>query len=86
MHEWLNSKKVIFSKHLKINESNSGHKHNAKMYSSCFQNHFYDESALSRFEVLTKPLHKCNEDRPFYATQYQDFSSNTMKALILYPV
>ena len=37
------------------------------------QKHLYDESALSRFEVLlTKPIHKCNEDRPYYATQYQD--------------
>ena len=42
------------------------------MYSSRFQKHLYDESALSRFEVLTKPLYKCNEDRPYYATQYQD--------------
>ena len=42
------------------------------MYSSRFQRHLYDESALFRFEVLTKPLHKCNEDRPYYATQYQD--------------
>ena len=37
-----------------------------------FKKHLYYESALSRFEVLTKPLHKCNEDRPYYATQYQD--------------
>ena len=42
------------------------------MYSSRFQKHLYDESALSRFEVLTKHLYKCNEDRPNYATQYQD--------------
>ena len=42
------------------------------MYSSRFQKHLYDESALSRFEVLTKPIFKCNEDRPYYATQYQD--------------
>ena len=42
------------------------------MCSSRFQKHLYDETALSRFEVLTKPLHKCNEDRPYYATQYQD--------------
>ena len=31
-----------------------------------------DESALFSFEVLTKPLYKCNEDRPYYATQYRD--------------
>ena len=42
------------------------------MYSSRCQKHLYDESALSRFEVLTKPLYKCNEVRPYYATQYQD--------------
>ena len=37
-----------------------------------FENIFFDESALSFFEVLTSPIHKCNEDRPDYATQYQD--------------
>ena len=42
------------------------------MYSSRFQEHLYDESALSRFEVLTKPIYICNKDRPYYATQYQD--------------
>ena len=42
------------------------------MYSSRFQKQLYDEFALSRFEVLKKTLHKCNEDRPYYATQYQD--------------
>ena len=41
------------------------------MYSSRFQKHLYDDSTLSRFEVLTEPLYKCNEDRPYYATQYQ---------------
>ena len=54
------------------NETNFGHKYNAHKYSSRFPKHPYDESALSRFEVLTKPLHKCNEDRPSFATQYQD--------------
>ena len=42
------------------------------MYSSRFQKHLQDESALSRFEVLTNPLYKCNEDRAYYATQHQD--------------
>ena len=42
------------------------------MYSGRFQKHLYDESALSCFEVLTKPIYKCNEDRPYYATQNQD--------------
>ena len=42
------------------------------MYSSRFQKHLYDESALSRFEFLTKPLYKCNEDRPYCATHLQD--------------
>ena len=64
--------KRYFIETLEINETNSGHKQNAHMYSSRFQKHLYDESALSRFEVLTKPIYKCNEDRPFYATQYQD--------------
>ena len=64
--------KRYFIETLKSNETNSGYKHNAHMNSSRFQNHLYDESALSRFEVLTKPLYKCNEDRPYYATQYQD--------------
>ena len=38
---------------------------------SCFQDHFFDESKLSRFDKLTKPNHKYNEDRHSYATQYQ---------------
>ena len=42
------------------------------MYSSGFQKHRYYKSALSRFEVLTKTIHNCNEDRPYYATQNQD--------------
>ena len=54
------------------NETNSGHKHNAHMYSRRFQKHLYDESAPVHFEVLTKPRYKRNEDRPYYATQYQD--------------
>ena len=37
-----------------------------------FQKHLNDESALSRFEVRTKPIYKCNKDCPFYATQCQD--------------
>ena len=32
---------------------------------------FFDGSALSRYEVLTAPIYKCNEDQPYYATQYQ---------------
>ena len=61
-----------FIETLKNNDTNSGHKHNAHMFSSHFQKHLYDESAISRFEVLTKPIYKCNEDRPYYSTQYQD--------------
>ena len=64
--------KPYFLEKLEYNETNSGHKHTAHMYSSRFQKHLYGESALSRIEVLTKPLQKCNEDRPFYATQNQD--------------
>ena len=64
--------KRYFIETLKNNETNSGHKHNAHVYSSRFQKHSYDESTLSRFEVLTKLLHKCNEDRPYCATPYQN--------------
>ena len=63
--------KRYFIETLENSETNSGHKNMPHMYSSRFQKHLYDESALSRFEVLTKPLFKCNEDRPYYATQYQ---------------
>ena len=64
--------KRYFIETLENNETNSGHKHKAHMYSSCFQKHLYDECALSRFEVLMKHIHKCNEHHPYYATQYQD--------------
>ena len=57
---------------LENNEITSGRKHMPHMYSSCFQKHLFDESALSRFEVLTKLFYKCNEDHPYYATEYQD--------------
>ena len=60
-----------FIETLENKEFSSGHKHMPLLYSSRFQKHLYNESALSRFEVLTKPLYKCNEDRPYYATQYQ---------------
>ena len=59
---------------LENNETISGHKQMPHMYSSRFQLHLYDESAISRFELLTKPLCKCNEDRPYYTTQYQKIS------------
>ena len=75
--------KRYFIESLENNETNNGHKHNTHMYSSCFQKHLYDESALSRFEVLTKPIHKCNEDRPYYAhiVQYKEgFNFVTGKA------
>ena len=55
--------KRFFIETLENNETNSGHRHMPHMYSSRFQKHLYDESALSRFEVLTKPFYKCNEDR-----------------------
>ena len=64
--------KRYFIEILENNETNSGHKHNAHMYSSRFQKHLYDESALFRFEVLAKPMYKCNEDHPYYATHFQD--------------
>ena len=61
-----------FIETLEDNETNSGHKHNAHMFSSRFQKHLYYESALSRFEVLTKPIHKCNQHRQYYVTQCKD--------------
>ena len=64
--------KLYFIETLENNETNSVHEHEPHMYSSRFQKHLYDESPLSRFEVLTKPIFKCNGDRPYYATQYQD--------------
>ena len=64
--------KRYFVKTLADNATNRGHQHNAQMYSSRFQKQLHDESALSPFEVLTKPLYKSNEDRPYYATQNQD--------------
>ena len=57
--------KRYFIETLENNESNSGHKYNAHIYSSRFQKHLYDEPELSRFEVLSKILQKCNEDRPY---------------------
>ena len=50
--------KRYFFETLGDNETNRSHQHNSYMYSSRFQKHFYDESALSRFEVLTKPSYK----------------------------
>ena len=76
--------KRYFIETLKNNETTSGHKHMPHIYSSRFQEHLYDESALSSFEVLTKPLYKCNEDRRYYATQYQVFLYKTAKVLNLF--
>ena len=70
--KFLQNSKRYFIEKLEYNETNSGHKHTAHMYSSRFQKQLYGESAFSRIEVLTKPLQKCNEDRPYYATQNQD--------------
>ena len=67
-----NFQKRYFIETVENNETNFGHKNTPHMYSSRFQKHLYDKSALSRFDVLTKPLYKCNEDRPYYATQCQD--------------
>ena len=64
--------KRYFTETREKNETISGHKHNAHMYSSRFQKLLFNESALSRFEVLTNTLHKCKKDRPYCATHYQD--------------
>ena len=77
----INFQKRYFIETLENNETNSGQKHNEHMYSSWFQKHLCDESALSRFVVLKKPLHKCDEDRSYYATQNKTFLFNTMNAL-----
>ena len=77
--------KIYFFETLENNETNSGHKRNAHMYSRRFQKHLYCESALSRFEVLTKPIIKCNEDRPYYATQYQDTHYSPWRNTLLTP-
>ena len=61
--------KRVFIKTLENNETNTGHIHNTHMYSSCFQKQLYDQSALSHFEFLTKTHYKCNEHRPYFATQ-----------------
>ena len=53
--------KRYFIEALENKETNKGHQQNAHMYFSHFQTHLCDESALSRFEVLTKPIHRCNE-------------------------
>ena len=64
--------KRYFVETLENNETYCGHKHMPHMYSSRFQKNLYDKSALSSFEVLTKPIYKGNEDRLYYATQYQE--------------
>ena len=48
--------KRYFIETLENKETSNVHKHLPHMYSSRFQKHLYDESALSRFEVLTKSL------------------------------
>ena len=69
----INFQKRYFIETLKNNEPNFDHKHHSNMNSILFQNHLYEESALFRFEVLSKPIYKCNEDRPYYATHYHFF-------------
>ena len=64
--------KRYFIETLENNKTIIGHQHNAHMYSSRFQKHPHDESALSRFEVLTNSLCKSNEYHPYYDIQYQD--------------
>ena len=75
--------KRYFVETLENNETNSGQKHMPHVYSSRFQKHLYDESALSRFEVLTNPLYKCNEDRPIMLHNTKTFSYKIAKDLIL---
>ena len=65
-------RKRDFIETLENNETNAVHTQMPHMYSCRFQKHLYDCSARSLFEILTKPIYKCTEDRPYYATQYQD--------------
>ena len=50
--------KRYFIETLTNNESNTGLQHNAHMYTSCVQDHLYDESVLARFEIINKLLYK----------------------------
>ena len=63
--------KRYFIETLEDNETNSGHRHNAQMYSGRLQKQLFYESTLPRFEFLTKPIHKCNQHRQ-YISKYQD--------------
>ena len=65
----INFQKRYYVETVTNNENNSAHQRNAQMYTSCFQDHLYDDYAISRFEVLTKPIYRCKEDHPYYATQ-----------------
>ena len=51
------------------NETNSGHHHNAHMYSDRCHDNLYDESAFSRFEVTNLKLQWIP---PYYSTKNQD--------------
>ena len=75
--------KLYFIETLENNETTSGHQHNALMYTSHFQKHLYGGYALSRFEVLSKPLYKCNEDRPIMHHKTKTFLLSTRKVLAL---
>ena len=75
--------KRYFIETLENNEANLGHKHNAHMYSSGFQKHLYDESAPSRFEVLTKSSTNVMKTAYIMPLNIKAFSYNTKKALTL---
>ena len=68
----LKFQKLYFIETLRNIETYSVHKHNAHMYTNSFQDLLNGESAFSRFEVITKPIYNCNEDRPDYAKLYQE--------------
>ena len=66
-------------------ETKSAHHHNGHVYASRFQDYLYDETAHSRFELITKPLHKCNDESPYYTTQHRDvFFSVLVRISICY--
>ena len=53
------------------------------MYASRSQDYLYEKSAQSIFEVITKPLHECNDERPYYTTQNPDILFSISKNFIL---
>ena len=73
----INFQKRYFIETLEKNETNSGHKHMPHLYSSRFQKHFYDESALSQ-NLSTNVMNTVH----IIPLNIKTFSYNTKKVLI----